>query len=157
MGNYCCSAPCNSPCGEYANEVTMEENFNRMIREEDLTRDVNDGDIILFKSNRPNINKKAQKLSSSVWTEFDHVALVVRAKSCADDFLLLEATAFGTLRLIKWSNVRLFVEKRTKFGGSHPFTEVTKSASKPFHAVYFRKVNMIRTKRGHDALLEFAE
>ena len=87
MGNYCCSAPCNSPCGEYANEVTMEENFNKMIREEDMQKDVDDGDILLFKANKP---AKKGTATLRIWTEFDHIAIVLRPIGCVDDFFLVE-------------------------------------------------------------------
>lgn len=53
----------------------------------------------------------------------------------------------------------MYIDKRPKLNssGTIPIQDTNKASFKPFQSVYFRKVDMIRTKHTHETLLEVAE
>ena len=62
------------------------------------------------------------------WSDFDHVAMIIKSEVIKDDIFLLEAVNTG-VRIIRWSNIKEFVGKDNYF-----------------KQVCYRRVNMHRSK-----------
>ena len=62
-----------------------------------------------------NTNQTMAKLQRAfTWSDFDHVAIVIKSEVIKDDIFLLEAVNTG-VRIIRWSNIKEFVGKDNYF------------------------------------------
>ena len=88
----------------------------------------------------------AQVQRTLLWTDFDHVAIIVRTEQlkAENDFIILEAVA-PVVRCVRWSNIRKAIIGMQKKGKN------------TLNSLYYRKVNIDRTKTKHDLLIEFAQ
>ena len=82
---------------------TKPKLFNT-ISEKDLIEYGQSGDLLLYNTNNP----MAKLQRAFLWSDFDHVAILIKSESVKDDIFLLEAVSTG-VRLIKWSNIREFI------------------------------------------------